>query len=57
MRWVVCRAVGCVCASSLGRQAGSKAAWCMAVYEHVIDRASGQAAEAARKSRDTIRLG
>ena len=57
VRRVVRWAVGCVCASSLGRRAGSAVRGSIRVRERVVIRASGQAAEAACKSRDEIRLG
>ena len=53
VRW----AVWCVCASLLGRRAGSTVRGSVRVRERVVVSASGQAAEAARKSRDEIRLG
>ena len=49
-------AVGCVCASS-GRQQDGTVRGCVRVCERVVVSASGQAGEAAHKSRDEIRLG
>ena len=40
-----------------GRQRGGTVRGSVQVREHVVVSASGQAAEAARKSRDEIRLG
>ena len=61
VRRAVRQAVGCVCASSLGRRAGSVAASCVAAYGCVsassLVRAGRQYVEAARISRDEIRLG
>ena len=56
---VVQRAVGCVhvIVRASGRQWGSTVHDSVRVRERIVVSASGQAAEAARKSRDEIRLG
>ena len=57
--WVVQWVVGCVrvVVRASGRQWGSTVRDSVQVRERIVVSASGQAAEAARTSRDEIRLG